>query len=46
MMHVWVAPGEDNPDGVFAYLNNDLFSKQQAVGNVNAPVQANGTIAQ
>jgi hypothetical protein len=30
MMHVWVAPGWDNPDGVFAYLNNDLFQKQQA----------------
>jgi len=30
MMHVWVAPGYDNPDGVFAYLNGDLFQKQQA----------------
>jgi hypothetical protein len=30
MMHVWVAPGFDNPDGVFAYLNADLFQKQQA----------------
>ncbi|MDP9236325.1 MAG: hypothetical protein M3P30_02825 [Chloroflexota bacterium] len=31
MMHVWVSPVQDNPDGVFAYLNNDLFAKQQAV---------------
>ena len=30
MMHVWVAPLQDNPDGVFAYLNNDLYQKQQA----------------
>lgn len=31
MMHVWVAPeGTENPDGVFAYLNGDLFEKQQA----------------
>src|SRR5439155_21116236 len=31
MMHVWVSPIQDNPDGVFAYLNADLYSKQQAV---------------
>jgi hypothetical protein len=31
MMHVWVVPeGTENPDGVFAYLNGDLFEKQQA----------------
>jgi hypothetical protein len=31
MMHVWVAPeGTENPDGVFAYLNGDLYEKQQA----------------
>jgi len=31
MMHVWVTPEtSENPDGVFAYLNNDLFEKQQA----------------
>jgi hypothetical protein len=30
MMHVWVAPLQDNPDGVFAYLNSDLWAKQQA----------------
>jgi len=29
MMHVWVAPNQENPDGVFAYLNNDLWAKQQ-----------------
>ena len=30
MMHVWVYPesGADNSDGVFVYLNNDLFEKQ------------------
>ncbi len=32
MMHVWVAPLQENPDGVFAYLNGDLFAKQQAAG--------------
>ena len=30
MMHVWVAPQQENSDGVFAYLNGDLFQKQQA----------------
>jgi len=31
MMHVWVTPETtENPAGVFAYLNNDLFAKQQA----------------
>jgi len=31
MMHVWVATETtENPDGVFAYLNGDLFNKQQA----------------
>jgi hypothetical protein len=31
MMHVWVVPeGTENPDGVFAYLNGDLYEKQQA----------------
>jgi hypothetical protein len=31
MMHVWVTPETtENPQGVFAYLNNDLFQKQQA----------------
>lgn len=31
MMHVWVTPETtENPQGVFAYLNNDLFEKQQA----------------
>lgn len=37
MMHVWVAPLQDNPDGVFTYLNNDLFQKQQAAAKLNAP---------
>ncbi|MHB8515646.1 MAG: hypothetical protein ACYDCT_09710 [Dehalococcoidia bacterium] len=45
MMHVWVAPGQDNPDGVFAYLNNALYQQQVAAGNTGAPVQPNGTIA-
>jgi hypothetical protein len=31
MMHVWVTPETtENPDGVFAYLNGDLYSKQAA----------------
>lgn len=46
MMHVWVAPGHDNPDGVFSYLNGALFQQQQAAGNTGAPVQQNGTIPQ
>ena len=33
MMHVWVAPLQENPDGIFAYLNNDLLAKQQAASN-------------
>jgi hypothetical protein len=37
MMHVWVTPeSTENPDGVFAYLNGDLFEKQQAAGEVTA----------
>jgi hypothetical protein len=28
MLHVWVADESDNPDGVFAYLNADLASRQ------------------
>ena len=32
MMHVWVWPETaDNPDGVFAYLNANLYDKQQRV---------------
>jgi len=45
MMHVWVAPAQDNPDGVFAYLNGDLFQKQQAVAKGGAPASS-GTIPQ
>lgn len=30
MMHVWVAPGSENPDGFFAYINRDLAAKQKA----------------
>jgi hypothetical protein len=37
MMHVWVAPLQDNPDGVFAYLNNDLFLAQQAASKSPHP---------
>jgi hypothetical protein len=40
MMHVWVTPEtSENPAGVFAYLNNDLFEKQQAqkVGGGESP---------
>lgn len=38
MIHVWVAPGNDNPDGVLTYLNPDLFQKQQAAAkNTGAP---------
>lgn len=38
MMHVWVAPGFDNPAGTFAYLNNDLYKQQVAAGNGSAPI--------
>jgi hypothetical protein len=38
MMHVWVAPDFDNPQGTFAYLNNDLYEQQVAAGNASAPV--------
>jgi hypothetical protein len=47
MLHVWVVPGHENSDGVFSYLNGDLFAEQQAAGNTGAPIaQQNGTIAQ
>ena len=37
MMHVWVATETtENPDGVFAYLNGDLFQKQQAAAKLAA----------
>lgn len=37
MMHVWVAPETtENPDGVFAYLNSDLFNKQQAAAKTSS----------
>jgi hypothetical protein len=37
MMHVWVATETtENPDGVFAYLNGDLFNKQQAASKTTA----------
>jgi hypothetical protein len=37
MMHVWVTPETtENPAGVFAYLNNDLFQKQQAVAKTTS----------
>ncbi|MBF6600694.1 MAG: hypothetical protein IVW36_09300 [Dehalococcoidia bacterium] len=45
MLHVWVAPGQENANGVLSYLNADLFAKQQAAGNTGAPItQQNGTI--
>ena len=44
MMHVWVAPLQDNPDGVFAYLNNDLLAKQQAASSQTAA--PSGTVGQ
>lgn len=45
MMHVWVAPGQDNPDGVFAYLNGALYKQQVAAANAGTPAQPSGTIA-
>jgi hypothetical protein len=38
MMHVWVYPesGVDNSNGVFAYLNQDLWAKQQGAPGVQA----------
>ena len=41
MMHVWVAPTQENPDGVFAYLNGDLFQKQQAAAKSAAAPTGN-----
>jgi hypothetical protein len=28
MMHVWVSPNVDNPNGVFAYINDSLAERQ------------------
>jgi hypothetical protein len=36
MMHVWVAPEFDNPDGFFAYLNYDLAEQQAAAQATSA----------
>jgi len=44
MLHVWVAPGFDNPDGVLTYLNADLFQKQQAAAK--AAAQKTGNVSQ
>lgn len=44
MIHVWVAPGFDNPDGALAYLNADLFQKQQAAAK--AAGQNSGNVGQ
>lgn len=42
MMHVWIAPEvTENPDGFFAYLNGDLFEKQQTAGE-SAGAQPSG----
>ena len=46
MMHVWVAPVQDNPDGVFAYLNNDLYQKQVAAKDAPSASTQNGEISQ
>lgn len=41
MMHVWVVPeATENPDGVFAYLNPDLFARQQAAASGQSSVSA------
>lgn len=46
MMHVWVVPeGTENPDGVFAYLNGDLYEKQQAT-KAAAAASPSGTTAE
>ncbi len=46
MMHVWVVPeGTENPDGVFAYLNGDLYEKQQAT-KAAAAESPSGTTAE
>jgi hypothetical protein len=37
MMHLWVTPETtENPDGIMAYLNNDLYEKQQAAAKTDA----------
>ncbi len=47
MMHVWVAPeATENPEGVFAYLNQDLYEKQVAAKEAAQPAAPSGAIAQ
>ena len=41
-----VAPVQDNPDGVFAYLNNDLYQDQVAANDASAASGQNGEISQ
>jgi hypothetical protein len=44
MMHVWVAPETtENPDGIMAYLNSDLFEKQTAAKQTGG--NPSGTVA-
>jgi hypothetical protein len=44
MMHVWVAPETtENPDGIMAYLNSDLFDKQTAAKQTGG--NPSGTVA-
>jgi hypothetical protein len=46
MMHVWVAPeATENERGVFAYLNTDLFAKQQAQKKAAEQGAPSGTTA-
>jgi hypothetical protein len=43
MMHVWVAPeASENPDGFFAYLNGDLYNKQQAAKQAGGEAAPSG----
>lgn len=46
MMHVWVADGQENPDGVFHYWNKSLYAQQVAAGNTNPPLESEATITQ
>lgn len=47
MMHVWVAPeASENAEGVFTYLNQDLYEKQVAAKAAEAAAAPSGAIAQ
>lgn len=47
MMHLWVSPETtENPDGVMAYLNNDLYEKQVAAKDAGVAADAPSGVTQ